>query len=119
MNRILSTVLFSVALAGADTEISQAQTRQATPRYPFEEMRVALLSGVTLTDSQRVKIESIARGYWEHMHANDARMNGAPKDSIRAFLKVLQEKQTNDLRRVLTPGQQKTFDTNRDALPKR
>jgi len=93
----------------------QAQTSRATARYPGEEMRDSLLKGVALTDSQKASVETIARGYWELMHANDARMSALPRDSVRAFMRELVDTQISDLRRLLTPAQQKQFDENRKA----
>lgn len=117
MRRTITSVLTASVIAVAWSGSVQAQTRIAAPRYPFEDVRDSLLKGVALTDSQKIKVEAIARGYWELMHANDARMKDAPRDTQRSFLRELRDKQVNDLRRVLNPVQQKKFDENR-AMPK-
>lgn len=108
----MCAVSFGTIMCSANVH---AQATLATPRYPFVEMRDSLFKGIALTDSQKVKVETIARGYWELIHANDARMRGAPRDSALAFMRELREKQTMDLRRLLSPTQQKKFDENRGS----
>lgn len=113
MRRIAATAFIAWFVAVACPLTAHGQSRIATPHYPWGEMRDSLLKGVALTDSQKIKVETIARGYLDLMHANDARMRGAPRDSQRVFVRELQGKQVNDLRRILTPAQQKQFDQNR------
>jgi hypothetical protein len=108
----LGILIASIGAITGSTNVN-AQSPRATPRYPFEELRDSLLKGVVLTDSQKVKVETIASGYLDLMRANQARMSGAPRDSQRVFVRELRDKQVNDLRRVLTPAQQKKFDQNR------
>lgn len=111
--RKLSVAMLFAAISVTVSTNAVAQAQLATPSYPMQELRDSLLKGVTLADSQKIKVESIARGYWEVMRASNTRMSELPRDSQRVFMRELRDKQVGDLRKVLTPVQQKQFDENR------
>lgn len=66
-------------------------------------MMTALFQGITLTDAQQKQVDSIRTAYRPQMQS-------AGQD--RAARRDLMQKQTADLRTVLTPDQQTTFDKN-------
>jgi len=63
----------------------------------------ALFNGITLTDAQQKQVDSIRTAY-------QPQMQSAGQD--RAARRDLMQKQTADLRSVLTSDQQTTFDKN-------
>ena len=84
-----------------------------------------LMEGITLSDAQRVKVDSISRAFGERARAQRdlARTPGqdnadAPRpDSATRAARYAQMRQqmterTTAIRAVLTPDQQKTFDAN-------
>ena len=73
-----------------------------------------LLEGITLTDAQRAKLDSMQTANRARMQAMRAQGGqGAPMDSAaRAQRRQEMEAQRNALRAMLTPDQQKTFDAN-------
>jgi Spy/CpxP family protein refolding chaperone len=69
-----------------------------------------LMQGITLTDVQKASVDSIVQSYRAQMPAFTP---GQPPDSTaRAKRMEIMQKQTADVRAVLTPDQQKVFDKN-------
>ena len=76
----------------------------------------ALFKDITLSDAQRAKIDSIqAKGREEMM----AMMQGGGQDmsAMREVMGQFRAKQIADIRAVLTPEQQATFDKNAAEAP--
>jgi len=69
-----------------------------------------LMAGITLTDAQKVTVDSIAQAFRAQMPPSTP---GTPPDSAtRAKRMEVLAKQTAAVRAVLTPEQQKVFDKN-------
>lgn len=66
------------------------------------------LAGVTLSDSQRTKVDSIRAAFLA-----EARVLGEPRRTLVAPLRDLLRRQYDAIRDVLTPDQQAVFDRNR------
>jgi Spy/CpxP family protein refolding chaperone len=75
------------------------------------QMMQMLFEGIDLSDTQRKSIDSIRTSYQPQMES--LRAQGS---SARPQMRDLMQKQTADIRSLLTPDQQKTFDKNRDAM---
>ena len=76
----------------------------------------ALLNGITLTTQQQAAVDSIQGAYQPRMRALFT--PGSPPDSAaRAQMTALRQSEDKDIRAVLTPDQQKTFDKNLASLP--
>ena len=74
----------------------------------------ALMQGITLTDAQKVKVDSIVTAYRAQMPAFTP---GQPPDSAaRAKRMEVMQQQTTAIRAVLTPEQQTTFDKNVETM---
>lgn len=72
-----------------------------------------LFEGITLTDAQQAKIDSITATYRaERQKMAPNGMGGPPDESMRAKMTEMMTKQTAEIRAVLTAEQQKTFDAN-------
>lgn len=73
-----------------------------------------LFEGITLTDAQQTKVDSISAKYRaERQKMMPNGMGGGPPDeSMRAKMTEMMNKQNAEIRAVLTPEQQKTFDAN-------
>lgn len=73
-----------------------------------------LMQGITLTDKQKASVDSIEAAYRAQM---PARTPGQQMDSTaRAKMMETRQKQYADIRKVLTPDQQKTFDKNLEDM---
>ena len=69
-----------------------------------------MMQGITLTDAQKTKVDSIAQSFRAQMPAFTP---GQPPDSAaRAKRMEVMQKQQAAIREVLTPDQQKVFDKN-------
>ena len=85
----------------------------------------ALFRGIDLTDAQKSQVKTIHEKYakqrqtlWTPERGTDGRRQ-RPDSATRVQLQSLMEKQTAELRGVLTPAQQTTFDKNRAELRQR
>ena len=85
----------------------------------------ALFRGIDLSDAQKAQVKSIHEKYkqqrealWKPERGTDGRRQ-RPDSATRVQIQSLMERQTAELRGVLTPAQQTTFDQNRDALRQR
>ena len=73
-----------------------------------------LFEGITLTDAQQAKVDSITAKYRaERQKMMPNGMGGGPPDEgMRAKKMEMMDKQNGEIRAVLTADQQKTFDAN-------
>jgi Spy/CpxP family protein refolding chaperone len=71
-------------------------------------MQANLLQGITLTDAQQAKVDSIRASYQATMSSGDRQQM---RESMR--------KQAADIRSILTPDQQTQFDQNLAAMRSR
>lgn len=73
-----------------------------------------LIEGITLTDAQQAKLDSITAKYRaerQKMMPNGMQ-GGPPDDATRAKMSGMMEKQSAEIRAILTTDQQKLFDAN-------
>ena len=85
-------------------------------RGPGRQME-ALMQGITLTDAQKAKVDSIAQSFRAQMPAFTP---GQPPDSAaRAKRMEVMGKQNAAIREVLTADQQKVFDKNLEEMRNR
>ena len=73
-----------------------------------------LFEGITLTDAQQAKVDSITAKYRaerQKMMPNGMG-GGPPDDATRAKMMEMMDKQTGEIRGALTADQQKLFDAN-------
>jgi Spy/CpxP family protein refolding chaperone len=69
-----------------------------------------LMTGITLTDKQKASVDSIDAAFRSQM---PPRQQGQPMDSTaRAKMMETRQKEYSEIKKVLTPDQQKTFDKN-------
>lgn len=73
-----------------------------------------LLEGITLTDAQKAKVDSIQTYYRAERQKMmpDRQAGGPPDDATRAKMMEMMNKQTTDIRALLAADQQKVFDEN-------
>ena len=117
----------AVALCAGMTSIAAAQG-QPEPKEGQGEMRRGggmggmLLKDITLTDAQKDQIKTIREKYvpkqLELRKAVQA-TGGPPDEATRAKMTELQSQQSAEIRAVLTPDQQKVFDTNLHEMKER
>ena len=75
---------------------------------PGRDMR--MFEGITLSDAQRAKVDSIRASYRDRMMA--ARDGGVDRSQMRQMM----DEQRTAIRAVLTPEQQATFDKNWERM---
>lgn len=80
-------------------------------------MMETLFKGIELTDVQKTQVDSIQAAYRAKMPARTP--GQAPDPSARAAMRETMQKETADLRQVLTPDQQKVFDKNVEEMRNR
>ncbi|HET7623249.1 MAG TPA: Spy/CpxP family protein refolding chaperone [Gemmatimonadaceae bacterium] len=80
-------------------------------------MMEMLFNGIELTDAQKAQVDSIQTAYRAKMPARTP--GQAPDPSARAAMRETMQKETADIRKVLTPDQQKTFDKNVEEMRNR
>ena len=117
----------TIALCAGMTSVAAAQG-QPEPKEGQGEMRRGggmggmLLKDITLTDAQKEQVKTIREKYvprqLELRKAVQA-TGGPPDDATRAKMMELQSQQSAEIRAILTPDQQKTFDNNLHEMKER
>jgi Spy/CpxP family protein refolding chaperone len=69
-----------------------------------------LMRGIELTETQKAKMDSIGTAYRAQMPRFTP--GETPDSASRAKRREMMERQSADIRALLTPDQQKTFDAN-------
>ncbi|MGH7627175.1 MAG: Spy/CpxP family protein refolding chaperone [Gemmatimonadaceae bacterium] len=120
MKRVYIAILALAFLGGAATTVS-AQSDQASQQGGQAggraRMMDQLLKGIDLSSAQKASVDSIQTNYRSQMPAFTP---GSPPDAnARAQRRELMQKETADIRNVLTPDQQKTFDKNLEDMRSR
>lgn len=106
----------AIALSIASTSVAAAQA-QGEPQQGGRRggMGGMLLKDITLTDAQKEQAKAIREKYLPQMMEirKSVQATGAPPDdATRAKMTDLQNKQTAELRAILTADQQVIFDKN-------
>jgi Spy/CpxP family protein refolding chaperone len=132
--RSRTLALATFVCAAAVTAAACAHTQQVPPasaddtapqqqgghRYGGRHQRgdAGMMRGIQLTSDQRAQITLIRDRY--RLQADSLRQASAPRDSTaRAAFRSLMMQQRSDIRAVLTPDQQTTFDQNLAAMQQR
>jgi protein CpxP len=125
--KVIRIATLAIALCAGMTSVAAAQG-QPEPKEGQGEMRRGggmggmLLKDITLTDAQKDQIKTIREKYVpKQLELRKAvQATGAPPDeATRAKMMELQSQQSAEIRAVLTPDQQKTFDHNLHELKER
>lgn len=69
-----------------------------------------LMQGITLTEKQQASVDSIEAAYRSQMPP--MQQGQRPDSATMAKMREVRQKEYADVRKVLTPDQQKTFDKN-------
>jgi periplasmic protein CpxP/Spy len=125
--KVIRIATLAIALCAGMTSVAAAQG-QPEPKEGQGEMRRGggmggmLLKDITLTDAQKDQIKTIREKYVpKQLELRKAvQATGAPPDdATRAKMMELQSQQSGEIRAILTPDQQKTFDHNLHELKER
>ena len=92
--------------ASPDSTPTTSTTKAAAHRHHFGRR---LFRGVNLTAAEKSQIRAIHKKY-------EPQVKAARQSGDKATIKTLRTQQLDEMRGVLTPDQQTTFDTNRAAL---
>lgn len=114
----------AIALCAGMTSVAAAQGQPENQQGQGEMRRGGgmggmLLKDITLTDAQKDQIKTIREKYVpKQMELRKAvqATGGPPDEATRARMTELQNQQAAEIRAILTPDQQKTFDHNLHEL---
>jgi hypothetical protein len=115
IRRIMSCALVCFAASVATTENVNAQVLKDDGFRPFQPWRNMLLAGITPTESQKKKIDSIALSTMHFMIAVQPKYQDVGQDSINKMLDYWKVQQAYGIRTLLTPEQRKPFDEHLQA----
>lgn len=118
----LRTALLVAVLSLGVTTVSAAQEPQAQPqgRGGRGMNMQALLTGITLTADQQVKVDSIVKKYQAERETLRAEAQaGGDRQAMMTKMRELMTKQTDEVQAVLTDEQKKTFQKNLDEVRSR
>ena len=122
--KVIRIATLAFALCAGMTSVAAAQGQPEGQRGQGEMRRGGgmggmLLKDITLTDAQKDQIKTIREKYvpkqLELRKAVQA-TGGPPDEATRAKMTELQTQQSAEIRAILTPDQQKTFDHNLHEL---
>jgi protein CpxP len=125
--KVIRIATLAIALCAGMTSVAAAQGQPENQQGQGEMRRGGgmggmLLKDITLTDAQKDQIKTIREKYvpkqLELRKAVQA-TGGPPDEATRAKMMELQTQQSAEIRAVLTPDQQKTFDHNLHELKER
>lgn len=109
--KMLRITTFGAALLLAAAPMAHAQSGGQSGRANGgARMMEMLFKGIDLTDAEKSQVDSIQSAYRAKMPAMTP--GQAPDPSARTARREAMQKETADLRSVLTPDQQKVFDKN-------
>lgn len=109
--KLLATFAISAALLMGASSLTQAQAGGGMPNRGNRGMMSSrLLQGIDLSADQKAKIDSIQSSYRSQIPQMTP--GSPPDDATRQKRRAIMEKETADIRGVLTADQQKTFDKN-------
>ena len=107
--RKLQLVLVAAMLAGSTTVAAAQEPQQQGQRPGRGNMMAMLMTGITLTADQQVKVDSITKKYAE---ARTALQSETDMDARRAKSRELMTKQSEEVKVLLTDEQKKVFEKN-------
>ena len=122
--KVIRIATLAFALCAGMTSVAAAQGQPEKQQGQGEMRRGGgmggmLLKDITLTDAQKDQVKTIREKYvpmqLELRKAVQA-TGGPPDEATRAKMMELQSQQAAEIRTVLTPDQQKTFDHNLHEL---
>jgi len=122
--KVIRIATLAFAVCAGMTSVAAAQGQPETQQGQGEMRRGGgmggmLLKDITLTDAQKDQIKTIREKYvpkqLELRKAVQA-TGGPPDEATRAKMTELQTQQSAEIRAILTPDQQKTFDHNLHEL---
>ena len=125
--KVIRIATLAIALCAGMTSVAAAQG-QPEPKEGQGDMRRGgglggmLLKDITLTDAQKDQIKTIREKYVpKQLELRKAvQATGSPPDeATRAKMTELQTQQSTEIRAILTPDQQKTFDHNLHEMKER
>lgn len=125
MRHIRSALLSAILAIGLSAAGAAAQAGGPPAGGRSGGMMQMLLKGITLSDSQQTQIQAIQAKYEPQLQSlrqqmRDARQSGGQMDpSTMATMRETSQKERSEIRAVLTPDQQATFDENLKNMPRR
>ena len=122
--KVIRIATLASALCAGMTSVAVAQGQPETQQGQGEMRRGGgmggmLLKDITLTDAQKDQVKTIREKYVPkqlELRKSVQATGGPPDEATRAKMTELQTQQSAEIRAILTPDQQKTFDHNLHEL---
>ena len=122
--KVIRIATLAFAFCAGMTSVAAAQGQPATQQGQGEMRRGGgmggmLLKDITLTDAQKDQVKTIREKYVPkqlELRKSVQATGGPPDEATRAKMTELQTQQSAEIRAILTPDQQKTFDHNLHEL---
>jgi len=122
--KVIRIATLAFALCAGMTSVAAAQGQPAIQQGQGEMRRGGgmggmLLKDITLTDAQKDQVKTIREKYVPkqlELRKSVQATGGPPDEATRAKMTELQTQQSAEIRAILTPDQQKTFDHNLHEL---
>jgi Spy/CpxP family protein refolding chaperone len=120
--KLVRIATLAAALCVGMTTVAAAQSTQSEQgQGRGGRMGEWLLKDITLTDGQKAQVKTIREKYLpQQMELRKAaQATGTVDDATRTKMMDLQQKQSDEIRAILTADQQTTFDRNLTAMKER
>ena len=122
--KVIRIATLAFALCAGMTSVAAAQGQPENQQGQGEMRRGGgmggmLLKDITLTDAQKDQVKTIREKYVPkqlELRKSVQATGGPPDEATRAKMTELQTQQSAEIRAILTPDQQKTFDHNLHEL---
>jgi Spy/CpxP family protein refolding chaperone len=111
----IATLAAALCVGTTSVAAAQGTEPQGQGQGRGERMGGMLLKDINLTDAQKAQVKTIRDKYvpqLQELRKASQATGGPPDEATRTKMMDIQNKQTNEIRAILTADQQATFDKN-------
>ena len=111
----IATLAAALCVGVTSVAAAQGTEPQGQGQGRGERMGGMLLKDINLTDAQKAQVKTIRDKYvpqLQELRKASQATGGPPDEATRTKMMDIQNKQTNEIRAILTADQQATFDKN-------
>jgi len=111
----IATLAAALCVGMTSVAVAQGTEPQGQGQGRGERMGGMLLKDINLTDAQKAQVKTIRDKYvpqLQELRKASQATGGPPDEATRTKMMDIQNKQTNEIRAILTADQQATFDKN-------
>lgn len=110
----LAVAAFALALASAPAQAQPPGGRGGNPQEMMARQRERLFEGITLTDAQKVQVDTL---YAQQLRRQQELMQGGMGPDMRERMQAMRAEHNEAIRKVLTKEQVEQFEKNLAAMP--